>query len=208
MQAAADMLLTHQSRTTICRPMARPREFDKDKALEAAIVMFGAHGFAGTSAGMLTEAMGIGRQSLYDTFGDKWRLYCLAVQSYGQTETEAHLVALREGPQAIDGIRAMIARVVAEARKPCLGTHSVSEFGAAPEDLACTRAASGQVLREALAARVAEAQAQGDVAPDIAPHPLAGFLIAQIAAIRLAARGGAADDELANLGRLALRALR
>ncbi len=56
--------------------MARPKEFDSDKALNTAIGVFSEHGFEGTSAGMLTDAMKIGRQSLYDTFGDKWQLYC------------------------------------------------------------------------------------------------------------------------------------
>ena len=55
--------------------MARPREFDADAALDGAIGVFREHGFEGASAEMLVNAMGIGRQSLYDTFGDKWQLY-------------------------------------------------------------------------------------------------------------------------------------
>ncbi|OWJ59872.1 TetR/AcrR family transcriptional regulator, partial [Inquilinus limosus] len=48
--------------------MARPKEFDSEKALDAAIEVFREHGFDGTSTDMLVRAMGIGRQSLYDTF--------------------------------------------------------------------------------------------------------------------------------------------
>jgi TetR/AcrR family transcriptional repressor of nem operon len=55
--------------------MARPREFDTDAALDGAIGVFREHGFEGSSAQMLVDAMGIGRQSLYATFGDKWQLY-------------------------------------------------------------------------------------------------------------------------------------
>ena len=51
--------------------MARPREFDTDSALDGAIAVFREHGFEGTSAQMLVDAMGIGRQSLYTAFGDK-----------------------------------------------------------------------------------------------------------------------------------------
>ena len=55
--------------------MARPKEFDTDVALDAAVGVFGEHGFEGSSSAMLVEAMGIGRQSLYDTFGDYHWLY-------------------------------------------------------------------------------------------------------------------------------------
>jgi AcrR family transcriptional regulator len=40
--------------------VARPNEFDKNEALEAAIEVFREHGFAGTSTGVLTEAMNVG----------------------------------------------------------------------------------------------------------------------------------------------------
>lgn len=60
--------------------MARTRQFDADTALDAAIDVFREHGFEGSSAQMLVAAMGIGRQSLYATFGDKWQLYCSAVR--------------------------------------------------------------------------------------------------------------------------------
>src|SRR5690606_511005 len=116
--------------------MARTKAFDIDHALDAAIGVFREHGYAGTSADMLTRAMQIGRQSLYDTFGDKWQLYCAAVRRYGERECQAHLRALKHEGKAMDGIRAMLERVVAEARQPCLGVNSISEFGGSRPELA------------------------------------------------------------------------
>ena len=188
--------------------MARPKEFDQDVALEAATGVFREHGYAATSAGMLTDAMNIGRQSLYDTFGDKWQLYCLAVQRYGDAESRAHLAALASGPKAFDGLRQMMARVVAEAHKPCLGISSISEFGDSREDLSRLHEAAGRVLRNAVTARIREAQQQGDVPAALDAGHVAAFLLANVAGIRLAARGGADDAELEALGRLALQALR
>ncbi len=188
--------------------MARPKEFDRDEALEAAIGVFREHGFAGTSAAMLTAAMQIGRQSLYDTFGDKWRLYCAAVQRYAETERQAHLAALQSGPRAIDGVRRMIERVVAEAHTPCLGIGSISEFGDGREELSKLHEAAGRALRTAIAARVREARDAGEVAADLDAEHATGFLLANIAAIRIAARGGAAGAELQALGEFALKALR
>ncbi|WP_155737462.1 TetR/AcrR family transcriptional regulator, partial [Agrobacterium tumefaciens] len=62
--------------------MARPREFDRDAALEKALRVFWSKGFAATSTDDLREAMGIGRQSLYGAFGDKRKLYLEALDAY------------------------------------------------------------------------------------------------------------------------------
>src|SRR5258705_9315353 len=52
-------------------PMARPREFDRDEVLERAMSVFWSKGFTATSTSDLVEAMQIGRQSMYGSFGDK-----------------------------------------------------------------------------------------------------------------------------------------
>ena len=62
--------------------MARSKEFDRDAALQAAILTFAARGFEGTSTDDLLLAMGIGRRSMYDTFGDKRQLYLAALRRY------------------------------------------------------------------------------------------------------------------------------
>jgi AcrR family transcriptional regulator len=188
--------------------MARPKEFDQDVALDAAIGVFREHGFAAASAGMLTEAMKIGRQSLYDTFGDKWQLYCQAVRRYGDNETQRHLAALAGGATAFAGIGRLIARVVAEAHQPCLGIGSIAEFGTSSEELSRMHEAAGRALRVAISARIREAQRDGDVSAELKADHATGFLLANVAAIRLAARGGASNAELDALGQMALRALR
>ena len=75
--------------------MPRPKTFDERVALDAAIGEFADHGFEGTSAQMLSKAMGIGRQSMYDTYGDKWRLYLTALRHYTQASVGKQLVDRR-----------------------------------------------------------------------------------------------------------------
>jgi TetR/AcrR family transcriptional repressor of nem operon len=188
--------------------MARPREFDADAALDGAIDVFREHGFEGSSAQMLVDAMGIGRQSLYDAFGDKWRLYCSAVRRYGIDECAAHFEALRSGGRAIDGIDAMLRRVAETGDRPCLGVGSMYEFGASRPDLGEINAPLARTLREAIIVRVREAQREGDAAPDLEPEAIAEFLVATIAGIRVAGRGGASHATMAGLADMALRALR
>lgn len=188
--------------------MARPREFDADTALDGAIGVFREHGFEGASAEMLVGAMGIGRQSLYDTFGDKWRLYRSAVRRYGMGECAAHLEALRSGVRAIDGIEAMLRRVVETADQPCLGVGSICEFGVSRPDLAEVHATLAKALGDAIAARVRDALRDGDMAADLDPEAASKFLIANIAGIRVAGRGGAHRAALTGLADMALRAMR
>ena len=188
--------------------MARMREFDTDAALDDAITVFREHGFEGSSAQMLVDAMGIGRQSLYAAFGDKWRLYCSAVRRYGMGECAEHFDALRSGARAIDGITSMLRRVVETAHQPCLGVSSTYEFGASRSDLKEIKAPLATSLRGAIAACARNAQREGDVAAGLDPEAVADFLIANIAGIRVAGRGGADRASLTSLANLALRALR
>ena len=188
--------------------MARPREFDTDTALDNAIGVFREYGFEGSSAQMLVDAMGIGRQSLYDTFGDKWGLYRSSVRRYGMGECAAHFEALRSGVRAIDGINVVLRRVVATACQPCLGVGSICEFGASRPELAEINASLAKTLRDAIAGRVRDAQREGDVAVGLDAHAIADFLIAQIAGIRVAGRGGADHASLSGVADMALRALR
>ena len=62
--------------------MARTKEFDRDLALQRAIQLFSKQGYAATSTDDLMQVMGIGRQSMYDTFGDKRTLFLAALRKY------------------------------------------------------------------------------------------------------------------------------
>ncbi|HEY4079349.1 MAG TPA: TetR/AcrR family transcriptional regulator [Burkholderiaceae bacterium] len=188
--------------------MARTKQFDPDAALDAAVSVFREHGYAGTSAEMLSAAMQIGKQSIYDTFGSKWPLYCAAVERYSSAETAAHVAELKAGATALAGIERMMKRVVTEARLPCLGVNATCEFGTDSEELVQIRGSVGKALRLALAAKIREAQAAGDLAAGLEARVGASFLLANVAAIRLAARGGADDAELRALARLSLQGLK
>src|SRR5258708_7346555 len=62
--------------------MARPKEFDTDVALDQAMDLFWSKGFEATSMSDLVEHLGLARQSVYDTFGDKHAIYMAALRRY------------------------------------------------------------------------------------------------------------------------------
>ncbi len=191
--------------------MARPRQFDRDEVLDAALGVFREHGYAGSSADMLSAAMQIGKQSLYNAFGDKWSLYCTVLERYSSAETAAHIAELKAGESSLAGIEGLMARVVKEAALPCLGVGSISEFGIereGSEDLANIRKLAGRKLNTALVKAIGQAVADGDLSVELDERHAASFLLAIVAAIRLSARSGAGDKELSAMADLALRALR
>src|SRR6266403_5539441 len=70
--------------------MARPKEFETKRALAAAMNVFWRLGYENTSLEVLMREMGIARQSLYDTFGDKRALYRKAMNHY-RNETNSSI---------------------------------------------------------------------------------------------------------------------
>jgi AcrR family transcriptional regulator len=64
--------------------MGRPRGFDEDVALEAAMRVFWEKSNEGATIADLTEAMGINRSSTYAAFGDKESVFHRAMERYGE----------------------------------------------------------------------------------------------------------------------------
>jgi AcrR family transcriptional regulator len=76
------------------RPRGRPRAFDCERALDAAVQLFWKHGYEGTSLDDLTDAMGINRPSLYAAFGNKETLFRKALDRYVSTSGKTMCDAL------------------------------------------------------------------------------------------------------------------
>ncbi|MGK2922499.1 MAG: TetR/AcrR family transcriptional regulator [Methyloceanibacter sp.] len=83
--------------------MARPREFDTDKALDRAMGVFWLKGYEGASLQDLLKAMKIARGSLYKAFDDKRSIYLAALDRYDRTEVEEGIAFLCD-PEAGDGL--------------------------------------------------------------------------------------------------------
>ncbi|HYX30172.1 MAG TPA: TetR/AcrR family transcriptional regulator, partial [Pyrinomonadaceae bacterium] len=67
--------------------MARQKEFDRDIVLHKAMEVFWARGYEGASIQDLVKHMGINRQSIYDTFGDKHSLFLEALDRYREIQS-------------------------------------------------------------------------------------------------------------------------
>ncbi|MEU8887612.1 TetR/AcrR family transcriptional regulator [Streptomyces sp. NPDC048442] len=113
----------------------RPRGFDLDTALDAAMTTFWEKGYAATSAQDLVESTGLGRGSLYNTFDSKYGLFQAALKRYDTKQTTRLVELLEEGEgPARDRIRTVLMSVVEEetaehpAHRGCLVVNSAMEL--------------------------------------------------------------------------------
>lgn len=94
--------------------MVRPREFDEEKALEAAMQLFWEKGFEAASLSDLTSAMGIQRPSIYSAFGDKKALFEAALRKYTQSHASTIRGKLQRAPSVKEAFRAYFEGMVEE----------------------------------------------------------------------------------------------
>src|SRR6201987_1941331 len=94
--------------------MARPKEFDPERALAKSMNLFWRFGYENTYLEALMKEMGIARQSLYDTFGDKRALYLKAMAHYRDQINSQMETMLNEVPSVRDGFPSLLYGLAAE----------------------------------------------------------------------------------------------
>lgn len=191
--------------------MARQREFDRDETLNKALEVFWQKGYAATSTTDLLDAMGIGRQSLYDTFGDKRSLYLEALRRYNEASVNDLLRHLRGDTPlaAIDNmLQSFASRPRRDNAKGCMGVNAISEFGTSDEEVNALRDASAKLLNRAVEAQLRKAAADGEIPADTDIGQAAAFVAATLSGMKISAKAGASIATLRAIASFAVRGLR
>ncbi|MGE7416235.1 TetR/AcrR family transcriptional regulator [Methylobacterium tarhaniae] len=190
------------------RGRGRPRAFDREAALSEAMRLFWRKGFAATSIADLTQAMGIGSPSLYAAFGSKEALYAEALRHYGaryEASVWARFAAAATAREAIEALLMDSAAALTGSSgraEPCgcmvtlsmVGSEGHAELG----EIVRTARACGL---ERVAARLARAVAEGEVAASVDLPSLARFVMTVQGGLSLQARDGASRAELEAVAR-------
>jgi len=183
---------------TIAAPRGRPREFDVEEALAAALRVFWEKGYDGASMSDLTEAMGITRPSLYAAFGNKEDLFKRALDLY-ETEKLAYIRSALEAPTARGVAQRLLEGTVQNITSECPGCLGVitsvscrSPDSPIREDI---RERTHSV-REAIVARMQQAIDEGDFTAPVEAEAMTRYLIAVLQGISVQAGAGACRDEL------------
>ena len=170
--------------------MARTKEFDPDVALGAAMDLFWRRGYEATSMQDLVDHLGIGRASIYATFGSKHELYLRALDRYVARSDGRSLELLSRPGPALPAVRQFVRLFLTEALsddRGCLVTNTAVEC---PRDEPSARRVefSWNGLETALTGALTRARDQGELAAGKDPHALARFLVTFMQGLRVMAR--------------------
>ena len=194
----------------------RPKKFDEEQALDAAMRTFWANGYEATSTEDLCRATGLGRSSIYNTFTSKHELFKRALVRYTELMTANQLTLLEdETRSAGERLRGLFDAIIAgevENRRDdrgigCLTVNTTVELAARDPEAADLVARDQQRRLGALEAVVRVGQRDGEFTSKREPAELARFVNAVIAGIRVAGQGGADIPALKAIAATALEAL-
>ena len=192
--------------------MARTKKFDPDAALQAAMELFWRRGYEATSLGDLTEHLGIGRASLYATFGSKHELYLKALERYLRTRAPDPVELLSQPGPVLPAVRALVKRYVEEAacdrqRRGCMIVNAATERMPGDTQVARVVESAWDTLEVALAAALTRARAPGELAADTEPRALARFLLVVLQGLRVMGKGHPNPERLRDAAEQALTLL-
>lgn len=181
--------------------MPRPKSFDQDAVLEQAVELFRARGYEATSLADLESHLGLGRQSLYNTFGDKHSLFLKALDHYRRTMGESIVEQLGRPDAGLEAIREFfrttIRKLTGESpRGGCLLANTISELGSDDPAslLRCNR--SREELERGFRRALTQARDRGELPPHVQVDATATLLVIQNYGLSALAKTGATAEEL------------
>ena len=191
--------------------MSRVKEFDETEVLDQALELFRARGFKHTSFADLVEALGVSRQSLYDTYGDKQALYQTALKRY----LDRGLDMMRRKLEDTAPIRelltdlfdGMIEGQCANGSPGCLMVNSMVEMSPHDADTRALAQTHARELEGLFTSRLSAAQRKGEIAKSKDPVALARYFYHTILGLAVASRALGAKENLRQTARLSLQVL-
>lgn len=181
--------------------MARTKEFNEDQALDKAIEIFWHKGYNGTSAQDLVTHLGLSRSSLYDTFGDKQKLFAQSLQRYQKQSQDQVIKLLEESDNVKETLVAIFKQAVIESlqdriTKGCFMVNSSVELAMHDDEIAKIVKDNSKVMDEVFTKAVKKGQAAGHISKTIDARVLARFIFNNYSGIRVLARSGERDKQV------------
>ena len=181
--------------------MARPIEFDRSRAIRAAIFLFWRQGYLATTLPQLLDAMGIGRSSFYAAFKDKRSLFIEVLDQYNHRRYQELLHRIPQFDNPADAISHYIEFSLrpakpASVRDGCLMVNTLLELRGIDDQLADLAVAQLGKLEKAFAECFENAIESGNIESHLKPIELSNLLITFNHGLRVASRKGISIEEL------------
>ena len=170
-------------KTLTSRPVGRPREFDEEQVLAAAMEAFWRKGYEATSLADLTACTRLNKASLYRVFGDKHELFKATLKNYADMEFRKVMAVAFDSESPLENIRAVVRKICddADSDKGCLMINSLVEL--APHDPEVKQMLQGFAEQRigAMTDMIDKAQQADEIRKELEPFKLAVSLMLTLA---------------------------
>lgn len=178
--------------------MARPREFDEARVLDAAMETFWRKGYEGTSAQDLVDATGLGRGSLYAAYTNKQGIFEQALRRYHK-RAQGHVDKLREPGSPLKCLRELMQGIVdadigASGKRGCLATNSAIEVASRDPHLAALVRGNFDILMRGIEETIRRGQDAGEIRSTTDAETLALFVFNAVQGLRVLTSTASAKD--------------
>lgn len=175
--------------------MVRPRKFKEENVRMAAMQMFLRKGYASTSLSDLEEATGLGRRSLYNSFGDKRTVFLRSLEDFRTTVVERNLAPLEQSGAGVEAIAIVLNQFLEYAKTPegrlgCLICNTSREPIASDTAVAEHISLYFTRVEQGFAKVLTTAQHNGILPPDENVTSLARFYLGVLVSICVMGRAG------------------
>src|SRR5258708_721720 len=192
--------------------MARTKEFDRGKALETAEKVFRRGGYANTTTEDLRLAMGIGRQSFYDTFQGKHEVFVESLRKYNSGRGHRMLALIQTHADPLEALESALVDIANESTEDralqCLGGSSTIEFGTTDEVIRSINDQAGKFFDALFVDLIKKAIAAKELRPSLDEKTTSQYIQTLLSGLRVAALGGARSKDLGEVARIAIEGLK
>jgi len=165
------------------------KQFDREEVLEKAMVLFWENGYEATGMSLLLDHVGIGRQSLYNTFGDKRSLFIATLDHYFRNLGGQLMAQLRSPGSPMGNIEAVFQMWEKMAEDShfcgCLLGNAAAELAHTDPEIADRIGSYFQALEDGFHDTLVQARDQGEISDRHDPRDLARNVVNMIQGMAL-----------------------
>jgi TetR/AcrR family transcriptional repressor of nem operon len=189
--------------------MGRPLEFARDDAIKHAVDAFWREGYAHLSASKLADAMGVAKSSLYNTFESKHTLLLHAITHYADAKS-VEIRSLTASDDVVEALRDLLCKMAKDndGGRGCFLVNAAAELGGRDQEVRALLNAGFGSMQQAFAAVIEAGQQKGTIRTTVDPATHALTLMAGITGIRILAKSGFGESQLASISTMLVDCLK
>lgn len=181
--------------------MPRTKTFQPENVLNRAMYLFWEKGYDNTSLNDLLKVMGISRQSMYDTFGDKKQLFLQVLGQYEKKMKESMNQLLISHDTSLNAIKGHFISTLATInlqpkRKACLMANTAMELAFQDDEIITKVKNYMEMYMKAFLHALTIAKNNKEITNEINLEATAKFLTTNLHGLGIMAKCGASEDDL------------